>query len=575
MTGQLSLDAEAIRTDARKVEGVTFPPPSATVSPPCALAPAKSAAEAFNRAARDLGADQKHLADIKIQIVDTLNRAATAYELTDFLAAGAINGDGASPAGIPQMTAPPSAFPVSNTIGDAAGGDLLNGVCFADDGTDTYMDIESAQAAITAPDDCASLLIAMDAWTTNAGALAQAAATMPSAPSHWEGTAAAQAYARVADLKRDLSTLAEAWLILAGRANGFAMAHHSYMTSHTEVYAAYKQNQLLLNEYPANYQEYHKAMAEEVKVAEEIRRQYSKSSELPKGPIPGPSGRALPSAAGIPTPGITPVSWPTGASNAGGGNSSPANGSGGGAPSSGTGSQQGGGSPAEGMQDTGEAQTRPQGAPQGSPQGNSPQGNEAKQAGQPPSGGMPSGGSPSGGIPAGGGTPGGMSGGMPDSGKTGSKPFSPSVHPASAGGAGKGLGGAGKGAGGAGKGAGGGGKGAGGAGKGAGGGMGGRPLSPAAVAVGPPTGAGGAGAGPGTVDTGRAPTGAGAGGAGMPMMGHGAGHTQGKEKKRSAELSPDESLYAEDRPWTEGVVGHRRREIQGDSGANKGTRNTQ
>lgn len=60
----------------------------------------------------------------------------------------------------------------------------------------------------------------------------------------------------------------------------------------------------------------------------------------------------------------------------------------------------------------------------------------------------------------------------------------------------------------------------------------------------------------------------------MPMMGHGAGSNQGKEKKRSSELSPDESLYTEDRPWTEGVVGHRRREVQGDPGANKGTRDT-
>lgn len=47
------------------------------------------------------------------------------------------------------------------------------------------------------------------------------------------------------------------------------------------------------------------------------------------------------------------------------------------------------------------------------------------------------------------------------------------------------------------------------------------------------------------------------------MMGHGAGHNQGKEKKRSPERSPDESVYTEDRPWTEGVVGHSRREVQG------------
>jgi hypothetical protein len=44
----------------------------------------------------------------------------------------------------------------------------------------------------------------------------------------------------------------------------------------------------------------------------------------------------------------------------------------------------------------------------------------------------------------------------------------------------------------------------------------------------------------------------------MPMMGHG-GAAQGKEKRRSPALSPDEASYAEDREWTEAVVGIRRR----------------
>lgn len=45
------------------------------------------------------------------------------------------------------------------------------------------------------------------------------------------------------------------------------------------------------------------------------------------------------------------------------------------------------------------------------------------------------------------------------------------------------------------------------------------------------------------------------------MGGHGAAG-QGKEKKRRPDLTPDESIYTEDRAWTEGVVGHRRREVR-------------
>jgi hypothetical protein len=57
-------------------------------------------------------------------------------------------------------------------------------------------------------------------------------------------------------------------------------------------------------------------------------------------------------------------------------------------------------------------------------------------------------------------------------------------------------------------------------------------------------------------------------GGGMPM--HGAGHGQGgaSEKKRSPGTSPDETLYEEDREWTEGVIGNRpRRRDSGDKEA--------
>jgi hypothetical protein len=49
----------------------------------------------------------------------------------------------------------------------------------------------------------------------------------------------------------------------------------------------------------------------------------------------------------------------------------------------------------------------------------------------------------------------------------------------------------------------------------------------------------------------------GGGGMGGGMGGHGQG--QGKERRRTPGLSPDEELYKEDRAWTEGVIGNRRR----------------
>jgi hypothetical protein len=50
---------------------------------------------------------------------------------------------------------------------------------------------------------------------------------------------------------------------------------------------------------------------------------------------------------------------------------------------------------------------------------------------------------------------------------------------------------------------------------------------------------------------------------GMPMGGHGGQGQGGKDKRRSPGVSPDEELYKEDRAWTEGVIGNRRRkEVQ-------------
>ena len=374
------------------MEGCTFKTPSATVSAPCNLTPANEVAEAFNKAAGTSGlrGEQTKLAGVKEHLVAAMRSAATSYDTQDELSAAGISGTG--PSGVPQMRQDPaSAAPVSG-IGESLGGEYLNPVCFADD---TYSDIEAGQAAITAPDDCASLLIAMDEWMQVATSLDSAAADLPTSPSHWDGLAAPTAYARITDLKGNLLTLADAWRTLASRANGFTMAHQTFKNSHTEVYAAYKENEALAKANPGNNREYVRAMAEQITTAEQIRRQYGKACELPKGPLPRTGGDWSPAPWSTNPIGSAPTSRPTNSSPTGGGTPSAPNGSGGGGtPSAGSGGGAPTGStPADGSPSAAGGPTAPQGAPQGS---------EAGKGGQPLSGGMPSGGMPSGGSPSGG-----------------------------------------------------------------------------------------------------------------------------------------------------------------------------
>jgi hypothetical protein len=81
--------------------------------------------------------------------------------------------------------------------------------------------------------------------------------------------------------------------------------------------------------------------------------------------------------------------------------------------------------------------------------------------------------------------------------------------------------------------------------------------------VGPSPTAGGPGAGSGPSVAGAAGGGMGGMGGGMPM--HGQGQGAGKERKRTPGLAPDEDIYTEDRPYTEAIIGlRRRREVQED-----------
>lgn len=98
---------------------------------------------------------------------------------------------------------------------------------------------------------------------------------------------------------------------------------------------------------------------------------------------------------------------------------------------------------------------------------------------------------------------------------------------------------------------------------GGGGGVPGMPLQPAAdsEAASRPAGAGAGAAGPGRAMPGAAAAAGGGMGGGMaPMGGAGQGQNQGKGKRVQ---SDDDSLYTEERPWTEGVIGNRPRKAAG------------
>jgi hypothetical protein len=100
---------------------------------------------------------------------------------------------------------------------------------------------------------------------------------------------------------------------------------------------------------------------------------------------------------------------------------------------------------------------------------------------------------------------------------------------------------------------------------GAGGGVPSMPMQPA-VDAGAAAAPGGANAARELGNLGRAGAGPGMGGGGMGMapMAPGAGAGQGGDNKSKRAAGTDESLYSEERPWTEGVIGNRRRKDSSD-----------
>lgn len=380
-----------------------------------------------------------------------------------------------------------------------------------------YSNIEQTHALLLSGNE-ASLRAAAVQW----GLAADSAegARPPHDTTDWEGEAADAAHRRLNEYGDWCTDLGAAWRRLAEAATKVADAHATALAEHTPLYLRYQAAKQALARLLAEGGPRAEVQAQDLQ--NEMTRLQQQSDEVRQNY----AGHATFDPVRVREPGFAAQ---------GGGAGSTSGGSEGG----------GGGTAGAGGQPLGAPQP-PQAAPPAAP------GADPMSAGQTPPGSAGSGGSPSGsggspagkggGSPAGGGSPpgGGLpGGGLPGGGLGDLGLDDPGVSPASTGAGGGSGGGAG----------------------GGGGGAPGMPLQPSvgAETVGPaPGGArgGGSGAIPASAMGGG---GMGGMGGGMGGMGHGGGAQQGKEKRRDPGLAPDEDLYTEDRPWTEGVIGARRR----------------
>jgi hypothetical protein len=384
-----------------------------------------------------------------------------------------------------------------------------------------YSSVLDTQSALKDGDAGQSLRQAASAYGERGRAMgANAQGDFPTTT--WEGDAADAAYTRLNEYSHWLRELQSAWEKLADAGNKLASAHEFISQAHDPVAAAYvnamDEARHLRAQSPPDNAAINKQLelvAQLHKVSDGLREEYAQLATFDA---------------------VKPVDPPFGSRKGGGSTGGGGNGSGGGG-GGGTGSGGGGatGETGSAMPGAGGMNDAAQAA------GSTGAGSTGSGGGSTGGGGSQSGGgSPSGG---GGGATGGLPGGLPD-GATGmpTLPDDPSLHPAAADGSGGG-----------------------GSGGGGGGGLGKTPLQPnlggSSVGPGPAGGAVSGGAGPGAAS---ATGGMGMGG-GAPMHGGGHGQGGGKEKKRNPALAPDENIYAEERPWTEPVIGNRRRKEVADT----------
>ncbi|KUH85757.1 MULTISPECIES: hypothetical protein [unclassified Mycobacterium] len=485
-------------------------PAAEAVVPPDALPSSAAAVANLNDNAQSLLGFQRWAEAENQRIAEMLQIAADAYTKVDETY-GRVIEDPERRAAVEAITVPAPSTPpppLPTPVGAPRSLDA-----------DGYSDVHKTQVDLSAGDNGASLKTAMLQWSVAATRIRGNAPRPPAGD--WEGAAADAAYARMAEFGGWLQQLAEGWRELAESAAKVLEAHDNAKSEHTGIHSEYvtletQLRQLAAQMTPSNsvatqneMAKVQKRMQELQQRSDEVRRQYAGDATF------SPVRPAMPSRGDA-----------EGAAMAGGG------GGGGGRP---------GGDPA-GMAETTAA---PQGQPRTAAAERQPGG--GARGGAPTGGGAPSGGgAPTGGSGAGAGTPSGPSGGAPSTPKL---PTDPSLRPAAA-------------------------SGGGGSGGGSGGGGGDMPATPMSapvtaetVAPAPTTPAtASATAGPSADRT------AGVMGGGMAPMGHGAGAQQGQEKRRDPRLAPDEDLYTEDRPWTEAVIGNRRRRDVGDGGGGGGVK---
>jgi hypothetical protein len=368
-----------------------------------------------------------------------------------------------------------------------------------------------AQQALQAGDGGSSLQAAAESWRRNAHRLAASAEQFETNSLLWEGEAADAAYTKFNNYRGWLVSLASSWQRLAGEADRIVAAHSAAKRDNAPVAEDFDRLQREIAEHPASADNLRKTlqMAALQNQSEEIRNRYARDGQprqiQPEDP-PSPVVSGIPVTVDdhrrarrtLPTERPSQASRlpaaPNGGSSAGGEPQGRA--------------EQPAVSPMPG------AQHAAQGAPQGSPQGNAP--SAGQQGGVAPSAGQQGARQPL--------------TGMPTSPKL---PTDARMRPAAAGSGGSG-------------------------GSSAVGGVPGSPLQPAVgaetVAATPlpapvvPTSATGGGAAGGL---------AGGGMGGMAPLMHGARSDGSGDKKRNPQLSQDNEVYTEDRPWTEAVIGNR------------------
>ena len=533
---EVRVDPEDLRAKAAQIEAVSWGtnPVQVPAVPADALNTAQTAVDNLNANAETLAEHQEYGKKQGQRLAETLRLVASAYATVDHNAMENINTTipGAAPAPPAPVT------PGANTVPAPTAPQPLPTRRSMQSGD--YMEVMAAQDALLNGDQAASLQAAATTWAQNGATLATAAEGFELSSVNWEGEAADAAYRSFNDYQAFLLELSGAWTRLASEAQRVAAAHISAVGNHTPVAQRYAQLEAQLPAAIANGGSAARViqleMEELQKQSEELRHQYAREAQPDEVNPPEP-----PRNTGAPPIPLRSNGDPRRAA---------------GAPEQQDGGSGGQQSSNGGSGSTGTAASTPQSMPQDAPMSPMSAVEQASQAGQSagqqgggsPGGGQP-GGSPGGSSPGGGSTGGGQpGGGMPSGPKSDPKlPIDPSLRPAATGGGGASGGGAG------------------------GGGMPGAAMQPAVGAetvaptpvvtpVVPTAAAGGAATGGGM---------AGGGMGGMaPMMGAGQGGGTG-EKKRNPQLSQDEELYTEERPWTEAVIGNRVRRRGGPDDSKK------